>query len=148
MRRKFLRQNRDIARVNSTQSLRIRCLENECARLLSENLDLRGQILRLENELEDSSTARIADHALEVKAKLEAQLIEWGSLLAGLGLEPPKKRHSTAGRRTSKPRLSLGRSPSQRWSRKPAKDIEALAAEESRLPPIYENKTYPRQTLR
>ncbi len=76
MRRKFLRHNRDIARVNSNQSLRIRALENECARLLSENLDLRGQVMRLEKDLEDNSTQRIADHALEIKAKLEAQLIE------------------------------------------------------------------------
>src|SRR5512142_2417030 len=117
VRRKFLRQNRDIARVNSTQSLRIRCLENECARLLSENLDLRGQMLRLEKELEDNSAQRIADHALEIKAKMEAQLIEWGSMLASLGLEPPMKRQSPMNRKMAKPRSTLAHSPAQRRPR-------------------------------
>ncbi|TPX07860.1 uncharacterized protein E0L32_010435 [Thyridium curvatum] len=147
LRRKFLRQNRDIARVNSNQSLKIRSLENECARLLSENLDLRGQILRLEKEAEDSSAQRIADHALEIKAKMEAQLLEWGSLLANLGLEPPAKRHSPMGRRIAKSKSSINRSPAQRRPRESVKDEEALAMQEGRLPPIYENKSYPRQTL-
>ncbi|CAI4218132.1 unnamed protein product [Parascedosporium putredinis] len=90
LRRKLLRQNRDLARVNSTQSLKIRHLENECARMLSENLELRGQILQLEKEVENSKAQRIADHALEIKMKLEEQLAEWGSMLSGLGLEPPR----------------------------------------------------------
>ena len=50
-----MRQNREIARINSNQSVRIRSLENECARLLSENLELRSQVLRLEKELQDDS---------------------------------------------------------------------------------------------
>ncbi|KAK0634952.1 hypothetical protein B0T17DRAFT_586607 [Bombardia bombarda] len=148
LRRKFLRQNRDIARINSTQSLRIRGLENECARLLSENLDLRGQILRLEKDIEDNSARRIADHALEIKAKMEAQLEEWGTMLAGLGLEPPSKRRSTEGRRYARSRTSnSGRSPAQRKQRDVGIDAEALAAQEGRLPPIYENKSYPRATM-
>ncbi|KAK7753538.1 hypothetical protein SLS62_004396 [Diatrype stigma] len=82
LRRKFLRQNRDIARINSTQSLRIRSLENECARMLSENLDLRGQILRLETELQDNRAQRVADHALAIKEKMEAQLLDREEILA------------------------------------------------------------------
>ena len=142
-----MRQNRDIARVNSTQSLKIRLLENEVARLLSENLDLRGQILRMEKEAEDSSAQRIADHALEIKARMEAQLIEWGSMLASLGMEPPTKRQSPMSRRMAKPRSTLSRSPAQRRPRDSAKDPAGLALE-GRLPPIHENKTYPRQTLK
>ncbi|KAK3321200.1 hypothetical protein B0T19DRAFT_403769 [Cercophora scortea] len=152
LRRKFLRQNRDIARINSNQSLRIRGLENECARLLSENLELRGQILRLEKEAEDSSARRIADHALEIKAKLESQLAEWGSMLAGLGMEPPAKRRSLDdGRKYAKPRLSGSgsgsRSPALRRPREAPADPDALAIQEGRLAPIYENKPYPRQTM-
>lgn len=150
MRRKFLRQNRDIARVNSNQSLRIRSLENECARLLSENLDLRGQILRLEKELENNSASRIADHALEIKARMELQLLEMGSLLESLGLEPPTKRRSpNRERKIAKPVPSLMRSPPPRRQRGlSAEDQDALAMQEGRLPPIHENKSYPRQTLR
>ncbi|KAJ9141958.1 Vacuolar protein sorting-associated protein 29 [Pleurostoma richardsiae] len=151
LRKKFLRQNRDIARVNSNQSLRIRHLENEYARLLSENLELRARNLELEKELEqereDSSAQRIVDHALEIRTKMEAQLVQWGELLAGLGLEPPMKRRSPAGRKLAKPRSAMLRSPAQRRLRDVAKDAETQAMQEGRLPPIYENKAYPRQTL-
>ncbi|EAA27390.1 hypothetical protein GE21DRAFT_3169 [Neurospora crassa] len=145
LRRKFLRQNRDIARVNSTQSLRIRGLENECARLLSENLELRGQVLRLEKELQDNAARRVADHALEVKAKMETQLAELSSLLASLG-EPPSKRRLSEERRYAQPRPSVHRSPPLRRARQEA-DQELLAEQEGRLPPIYENKTYARATM-
>ncbi|KEZ42764.1 hypothetical protein SAPIO_CDS6051 [Scedosporium apiospermum] len=147
LRRKLLRQNRDLARVNSTQSLKIRHLENECARMLSENLELRGQILQLEKEVENSKAQRIADHALEIKAKLEEQLVEWGSILAGLGLEPPAKRRDAVGRRATQPRTSLPKRSPRKSLRDLAKEAEARAREEGRLTPIREHRTYPRQTL-
>ncbi|KAL1901489.1 hypothetical protein Sste5346_001896 [Sporothrix stenoceras] len=154
LRRKFLRQNRDIARVNSNQSLRIRGLENECARLLSENLELRGQVLRLEKEIDDDKSQRVADHAVQIKQKMEAQLVELGSLLASFGLEPPTKRQSPAAapRRAEKPaRLSLSTETMSPLQRKPPQlspsEAESLAIQEGRLPPIYETKTFPRKTL-
>ncbi|RYP62088.1 hypothetical protein DL771_009875 [Monosporascus sp. 5C6A] len=146
LRRRFLRQNRDIARINSTQSLRIRSLENECARMLSENLELRGHILRLETELQDSRAQRIADHALEIKEKMEAQLVEWGAMLAGLGHEPIPRSRSPRVAKKAKTRSSLGRASCQ-WKRRDSIDLEALALQEGRLPPIWETKSYPRETL-
>lgn len=147
VRRRFLRQNRDIAKINSDQSQKIRRLENDCARLLSENLDLRGQILRLEKQAEDNSRQRIADHALEVKAKLEVQLSEFAALLGSLGVEPPSKRRSSGDRILAKPRQNMARSPPYRRRRDTAVDAEMLAEQEGRLAPIYENKTYPRATM-
>ncbi|KAK3304282.1 uncharacterized protein B0T15DRAFT_485965 [Chaetomium strumarium] len=147
LRRKFLRQNRDIARINSDQSQKIRRLENDCARLLSENLDLRGQILRLEKQIEDNSARRIADHALEVKAKLEEQLSEFAALLGSLGVEPPTKRRASGEWIMAKSRQSMAKGPPQRKRGVTAADAEALAEQEGRLPPIYENKTYPRATM-
>ncbi|KAK4157486.1 hypothetical protein C8A00DRAFT_40198 [Chaetomidium leptoderma] len=147
LRRKFLRQNRDIAKINSDQSQKIRRLENDCARLLSENLDLHGQILRLEKQIEDNGARRIADHALEVKAKLEVQLSEFAALLGSLGEEPPSKRRISDDRILAKPRQSMARSPPQRRRRKTVVDLDALAEQEGRLAPIYENKTYPRATM-
>ncbi|KAI1388787.1 uncharacterized protein F4822DRAFT_257944 [Hypoxylon trugodes] len=151
LRRKFLRQNRDIARVNSTQSLKIRTLENECVRLLSENLDLRGQILRLQTELEDNKAQKIADHALEIKEKMEAQLAEWGSMLASLGHEPIRKSRSPREAKRAKHRSSIGRISMSEWKRRDTvssmKDLEAAALQEGRLAPIWENKTCPRETL-
>ncbi|KAI1179645.1 hypothetical protein F4777DRAFT_533463 [Nemania sp. FL0916] len=152
LRRRFLRQNRDIARVNSTQSLKIRQLENECARLLSENLQLRSDILRLNKELEGSHARRVADHALEIKEKMEAQLIEWGAMLAGLGHEPvPRSRSPRALKKAKIQRNSASRSRSSEWRRRETmgsiQDLEAAALQEGRLPPIWETKTYPRETL-
>ncbi|KAF3025791.1 hypothetical protein E8E14_014581 [Neopestalotiopsis sp. 37M] len=149
LRRKFLRQNRDIARVNSTQSLRIRSLENECARMLSENLELRGQILRLETEIQESRSQRIADHALEIKEKMEAQLLEWGSMLASLGHEPlPRNRSPRANKRLRRdPSLGLAGAGSPRFRRRNNSDLEAAALQEGRLPPLWENRSCPRETL-
>ncbi|KAF7547938.1 hypothetical protein G7Z17_g7391 [Cylindrodendrum hubeiense] len=143
LRKKLLRQNRDLAKLNNVRALRIRELENDCACMLSENLELRGRILELERELEDNNTRRIADHALAIKEKLESQLTEWGTLLAGLGLEPPMKRHSPQVRRTTKPRLSFSSarpSPSQRRLRDIARDIEELGH-------ISETKSHPRMSM-
>ncbi|KAI0541686.1 hypothetical protein GGR58DRAFT_411655 [Xylaria digitata] len=152
LRRKFLRQNRDIARINSTQSLKIRSLENECARLLSENLQLRSDVLRLKTELEGSHAHRIADHALQIKEKMEAQLVEWGAMLAGLGHEPlPKNRSPRALKKPRIQRSSIGRTRGSDWRRRETMgsmgDLEAAALQEGRLPPLWENKTYPRETL-
>ncbi|KAK7429588.1 hypothetical protein QQZ08_003968 [Neonectria magnoliae] len=144
VRKKLMRQNRDLAKSNNVRALRIRELENDCACMLSENLELRGRILELEKELEDNDTRRIADHALAIKEKLESQLTEWGALLAGLGVEPPTKRHSPqVMRRTAKPRLSFSSqrpSPSQRRLRDIARDIEELGH-------ISETKSYPRMSM-
>ena len=145
VRKKLLRQNRDLAKSNNIRALRIRELENDCACMLSENLELRGRILELEKELEDNDARRIADHALAIKAKLESQLTEWGTLLAGLGLEPPMKRHSPRPRKSQqKPRLSFSSarpSPSQQRLRDIAREIEELGH-------ISETKTYPRRSMK
>jgi N-acetyl-beta-hexosaminidase len=145
VRRKFLRQNREIARINSNQSQRIRELENEFARMLTENLELRSYIIRLEKEAESNNTHRIADHALEVKAKLEAQLSIFSSLLEGLGAEPPRKRHSPSPRSEAKPKSSPTLASPARRLRNVARDIEARASQEARLPAIPEYKPYPRE---
>ena len=148
VRRKFLRQNRDIAKINSDQSQKIRRLENDCARLLSENLDLHGQILRLEKQVQDNSAQRIAEHALEVKKKLELQLSEFTALLGSLGAEPPAKRRASEERMLSNARQSMARSTPQRRRRNTSIDSETLAEMEGRLPPIYENKMYQRATMK
>jgi hypothetical protein len=113
--------------------------------MLSENLDLRGQILRLETELQESRAQRIADHALEIKEKMEAQLVEWGAMLASLGHEPIPKHRSP--RASKKARMS--RSSPPQWNRRATmKEMEAVALQEGRLPPIWENKSCPRETLK
>ncbi|KAK1639527.1 hypothetical protein BDP81DRAFT_314007 [Colletotrichum phormii] len=148
LRRKLLRQNRDLARANAVHLNRIHNLEADYSRSLSENLQLNGRIIELEKELEDSNARRIADHALDIRSRLESQLMDCMSLLSNLGQEPPTKRHaSPRGRRISRASLPRGSPPQRRPPREPVKDTEARALQEGRLPPITENKSYPRATL-
>ncbi|PVH80789.1 hypothetical protein DL98DRAFT_184489 [Cadophora sp. DSE1049] len=145
LKRKFMRQNRDIARANSTQSLRIRNLENETSRLLAENLGLRGQILQLQGELESRKSQRIAQHTGVVKSQLEAKLLEIGALLSRLGEVPSPQRKSRQSGKVS--RASPATSPDQKNWKNICSLSEAVAGQEGRLPPILENKSYPRRTL-
>ena len=145
VRRKFMRQNRDIARANSAQSLRIRNLENETSRLLAENLGLREQIIRLQNELENGKAQRIADNTDTIKSQLEVKLLEIGALITGLGDGTViKKKSLQEGKIT---RASPSKSPDQRSWKNMCTLSEAVAGQEGRLPPILEHKSYPRKTL-
>lgn len=140
----MLRQNRELAKVNNVRALRVRELEGELSRALSENLLLRGRVLELEQEAEDNETRRIADHAMAIKEKLESQLTEWGNLISGLGLEPPLKRHSPQVRNPPRPRMSFSTnrpSPSQRRLREVAREIEELGH-------IAENKPHSRRSMK
>lgn len=153
VRKKFLRQNRDIARVNSAQSLRIRSLEGECGRLLSDNLTLNGRVLELERDLDECREAqRIAGHALDIKTKMEAQLAQWGAMLGGLGVERAAKRHapsSPGGTTVARRRASTNRSPAARQRPRDSRSSADMAAlQEGKLPPIQENTTYPRRTMK
>jgi len=134
-----MRQNRDIARVNSTQSVRIRNLENEVSNILAENLLLREQLSRYKLELEGGKAQRVAEHTGEVKAQLEEKLQELSALISGLGHPPKTKRLSlNRGKITI---VNPNQSPiSKTWR-------NDVAEQEGRLPPIPENKTYPRKTL-
>ncbi|KAJ3480274.1 hypothetical protein NLG97_g8111 [Lecanicillium saksenae] len=143
LRKKMLRQNRELAKNNNIRALRVRELESELSRALTENLELRSRIVELEHEAQDNDARRIADHALAIKEQLEAQLTEWGTLVAGLGLDPPTKRHSPRISKTSRPRMSFAAtrpSPSQRRLRDIANEVEQLGH-------IAEHKAYSRKSM-
>ncbi|CAI7642505.1 unnamed protein product, partial [Penicillium manginii] len=91
LKRRFVRQNREIMRVNSMQSMRIRSLESEVSHLLSENVSLRGQIITLtqENERLDSAKA-LQSGVYEIKARLDAKMAELNGLVSDLGALPRK----------------------------------------------------------
>ncbi|KAF0316552.1 shugoshin c terminal domain-containing protein [Colletotrichum asianum] len=148
LRRKLLRQNRDLAKANAVHLLRIRTIEADFARSLSDNLRLESRIIELEKELEDNNARRIADHALDIRSRLEAQLSECMSVLSSLGQEPPTKRHaSPRGRRSSRASLPLQSPPRRRPPRELMRETGARAPEDDKLPTIAENKSYPRATL-
>ncbi|KAF2227243.1 hypothetical protein BDZ85DRAFT_1019 [Elsinoe ampelina] len=132
LKRRFIRQNRDLARINTHQSLRIRALEVEQSRLQSENLALREDIIRLQNQLTDSpDDIQLSDIDL-IRQNLQQKVEEVLGVVSELGQY--KKREQP--KRQSDPSL---------W--KPAIPNLRLAGPELRMPAIVEGKQYPRRTL-
>ncbi|KAM3479671.1 hypothetical protein MY5147_001584 [Beauveria neobassiana] len=141
LRKKMLRQNRELAKTNNVRALRIRELESELSNALTENLKLRGYIVELEQERHENDARQ--DHALTIKKELEAQLAEWSTLVAGLGQEPPIKRQWPRAADVATGRMNFiatRPSPSQRRLRDVANDIEQLGH-------IAEHKAYSRMSM-
>ncbi|QSZ32989.1 hypothetical protein DSL72_002573 [Monilinia vaccinii-corymbosi] len=170
LKRKYKRQNRDIASVNSSQAVRIRSLEIENSKLLAENLELREENLRLRSEIDNGKARRVTDRVSVVKSLLEERLIEIGALISSLGEESPERKRSPhlprqcGGLRSgSNP---LRSSQEKNWEnmapsnenvtssepklpprRNTASLSEDIGSPDGKLPPILENKYYPRRTL-
>ncbi|KAJ4365155.1 hypothetical protein N0V83_008773 [Neocucurbitaria cava] len=136
VKRRFLRQNRELAKTNSQQSIRIRSLENDCSRLLAENLSLREQVLQLHNNIESRPAF---DHIDAVKTQLEAKIQELGGLVAGLA---KIKRGDEKGRRKSL--VAKRRSGGERQWRS---GLGLQEVENGMMPTITEDKYYPRRTM-
>jgi hypothetical protein len=152
LKRRFIRQNREIARVNSTQSLRIRNLEAEISRLLAENIAIREQAINIAQEAEKWRAAYKATKEISnLKNRLEEKLQEVNNIVTELGELPEK-----AAKRKSAPRKSIiiarsVQSPDEKEWRNRQTIGGVLNAEraeqEGRLPAILEDKAYPRRTL-
>ncbi|KAF2740705.1 hypothetical protein EJ04DRAFT_163462 [Polyplosphaeria fusca] len=140
VKRRFLRQNRELAKTNSQQSSRIRSLETEVSRLLAENLSLREQVLQLQNALETHTSRPSFENVDSVKDRLESKIQELGALVAELGqlkksaAEPPCKSQTAATRR----------SPGERQWRS---GLGLREVESAMLPTIVEDKHFPRRTM-
>lgn len=135
-------------RVNSTQSVRIRNLEGDVSRLLSENITLRERIISLHHEVEKRPGRAMLDGLSAVKGRLESKLTELGELVQGLGdvTAAGERRRSSKRRsidRSSSKRLDSG----QRTWRNGLNCSEFTGELEGRLPPILEDKYFPRKTL-
>jgi hypothetical protein len=133
-----MRQNRDLARINSTQSVRIRNLENEVSNLLADNLALREELSHVKLEVEGGKAQQIVDHTAGIKTQLEERLQEITALISNLGNAPRQKRTSGC-----KGRISISQNEQQTAPRKRISDVD----QEGRLPAIMEHKLYPRRTL-
>lgn len=140
IKRRFLRQNRELAKTNSQQSIRIRSLENDCSRLLGENLSLREQVLQLQNSLEAHASRPSFENIDAVKMKLEAKMAELGGLVAALG---GMKKEDNRPRCRSQ-LAATRRSPDERQWRS---GLGLQEVENAMLPTISEDKYYPRRTI-
>jgi hypothetical protein len=154
VKRRFSRQNRELAkyaymgqgygqnlmhrRINSNQSIRIRSLENDCSRLLAENLSLREQVLQLQNTLESHSSRPSFENIDAVKSQLEAKMLELGGLVAELG----QLKKEDARPRCKSQLEATRRTPDEREWR-----IELQKVADAMLPTVAEGKYYPRRTM-
>ncbi|KAG9650579.1 hypothetical protein KCU64_g9018, partial [Aureobasidium melanogenum] len=119
LKRRFVRQNRELAKNNSAQCLRIRALECEVSRLLAENLDLREEIVHLQAQLSESRPRIDSSALVSVKDQLQAKLLEFGALVSELGQiqnnhpsVPQEKSHDTSSWRPEVPAAILsGQAP-------------------------------------
>ena len=129
-----------LRRTNSQQSLKIRGLEVETSRLLSENITYREENINLKKELHNAQLT--IDHVGTLKILLDKKLGELSSLFTELGkpvVIPPELKTST--RRKSRPTLRRASEP-RSWV-----TAEILAEAEGRLPPISEDNIYPAKAL-
>ncbi|GIK02652.1 hypothetical protein Aspvir_006708 [Aspergillus viridinutans] len=148
LKRRFVRQNREIARVNSIQSLRIRTLESDVSNLLAENVSLREQVIMLSQELERCESAKsLHDGVYDIKTRLDDKLAELSNLVNELGTLPRRLGKSCDDRLGAGGLGQLKVSRSEFTYRKPDPEINLMSKEQAALPVILEDKCYPRETL-
>ena len=135
VKRRFIRQNRELAKNNSSQSLRIRNLELEVSRLLADNLELRNQVLHLQNEVYTARRQNANSAAQRVKQELRAKIAELSNLVDGI--EDAQEGGPQYATRERKPLEGNWR------ERQPLAEL----MRESQMPTIVEDKQYPRRTL-
>jgi hypothetical protein len=139
VKRRFIRQNRELAKNNSNQSLRIRSLEIEVSRLLGDNLELREQVLQLHNELYSSrSRGAPGDAVRQIRDDLQAKITELSGLVDGI--EALAQASDDAARRATRLKKPL---EGQWRERQPLSEL----MRDSQMPTISEGKHYPRRTM-
>ena len=133
VKRRFIRQNRELAKNNSGQSLRIRSLELEVSRLLADNLELRNQVLHLQNEVYTAQKKASNSAAGRVKEDMRAKIAALSRIVDGIedaeGVSPPQ-REKKAVEGNWRERQTL---------------TELMR--DTAMPTISEDKLYPRRTL-
>ena len=135
VKRRFIRQNRELAKNNSTQSLRIRSLELDISRLLGENLDLKNQVLHLQHENHSAQVRASSNAARTFKDGMRAKLAELCAIVDGIDEEEVVELPESLRRK--RPSGGLYR------ERQPLTEI----MRDSQMPTIAEDKMFPRRTL-
>lgn len=133
--------------MNSTQSVRIRNLECEISRLLSENIALRERVISLQYEVDKRPRRSVLEDMGTVKGKLEAKLAELGGLVQELGRIQVAAENPRSPKRKSLNRTEPKRSPDQKNWKNNFTLSEVTGGGGGRLPPIVEDKYFPRKTL-
>ncbi len=110
-------------------------------------MSLREQIIKLHYEAEKTTGRAVLEGVDVVKGKLEAKLAELGGLVKELGNVQKNVESQRAQRRLSLNRSSPKRSPDQRNWKNALTLSEVTGGADGRLPPIVEDKYFPRRTM-
>lgn len=140
VKRRFIRQNRELAKNNSSQSLRIRSLEIEVSRLLQTNLELREELLRARNAEHDARRQSNKEGVRGFKEEMMAKLRELSGIVEGI--EEPKEEKDDGIAEREERRMSV-------LSQMEFRERQSLAElmRDCQMPTIDENKMHPRRTL-
>nr|OQO31896.1 hypothetical protein B0A51_01091 [Rachicladosporium sp. CCFEE 5018] len=84
VKRRFIRQNRDLAKNNSEQNLRIRSLQLDLDRLLQTNLDLREEIIGLRKEVQDARKQSSRDGLRRFKDEMAAKMRQLSEMVEAM----------------------------------------------------------------
>lgn len=140
VKRRFIRQNRELAKNNSSQSLRIRSLEIEVSRVLQTNLELREELLRARNLEQDARQQSTKDGVRGFKVEMMAKLKELSGIVEGIEESKEEKPDDMLEREER--RMSV-------LSQMDFRDRQPLAdlMRDCQMPTIDENKSHPRRTM-
>jgi hypothetical protein len=108
---------------------------------------LREQVINLQNELEYRPGKALLEEVGSIKNKLEIKLAELGGLVFDLGRTQKTGIAASSPSRRRSRRKSPKRSPDQRNWRNALTLSEVTGGQDGRLPPIVEDKYFPRRTL-
>jgi hypothetical protein len=140
VKRRFIRQNRELAKNNSTQSLRIRSLEIEVSRLLQTNLELREELLRARNSEHDARRQSTTDGVRGFKEEMMAKLRELSGIVEGI--EEDKQQRVDESQEREERRMSV-LSQMEFRERQPLAEL----MRDCQMPTIDEDKIHQRRTL-
>lgn len=140
VKRRFIRQNRDLAKNNSSQSLRIRGLELEVSRLLQTNLELREELLRARNAEHNARKESSKEGVRGFKEEMMAKLRELSGIVEGI--EEMRENQEEQLEEREDRRMSI-LSQMEFRERQPLADL----MRDCQMPTIDEDKSHPRRTL-
>jgi hypothetical protein len=140
VKRRFIRQNRELAKNNSTQSLRIRSLEIEVSRLLQTNLELREELLRARNSEHDARRQSTTEGVRGFKEEMMAKLRELSGIVEGI--EEDKQQRADESQDREERRMSV-LSQMEFRERQPLAEL----MRDCQMPTIDEDKIHQRRTL-
>lgn len=140
VKRRFIRQNRELAKANSTQSLRIRSLELDVSRLLDTNLELRQEVLLLRSEVQDARRQSCRDGVRGFKEEMAAKIKALSDLVSGIeeeaGAQDEREAEADERKREALEHMDFR-------ERQPLVEV----MRECQMPAISEDHVDPRRTL-